>query len=706
MNAARSGKGLDFVEGSSGYVRLYHNNTIKLETTSGGATVTGNVFVTGNFRGDDNSKLDLGNSNDLQIYHDGANSLIDDAGTGILGLRSENGINFYKRSNNEFMLKAIPDGAVELYYNNVKKLATTANGIKLNDDTRIGLGDGEDLQIYHNNSSNTNEFRSALSTNFRGKNLYFYTNHNNSSESSIMAYANGAVELYYDNTKKFATTSTGCQVANISNNGGLLLSGTGNNTGIQFTSTGGSPNNGYRLSYHSVAASRYGDEYIAFDVTDNSGNYSDHICGFTNDGLHFPDNKKIHLGGTAANGDLQIYHDGSNSFIRDLGTGSLQLDTNGTKIQLFADGTSSKTMANFIKEGAVELYYNNAKHFETTSFGAETVYSSNGGDIPIFKVLHGNRSQGIGLAYNTVAAIGTNTNVELNLESQGTLPIRLRRDNNTNMLEAYPGGEVRLYHNGEETAVTYNTNGRKALLVGDKAHINNSVTHGELIVRKNLVSPQNAAITQCARMTIITNEQTGGGNGYGGAVFFGGQDVNASNQYCTDYAAIGSTMDNVDLGNATPVAQLNFWTRNGGTFSEKFRIYGNGTLEATDTSIGSLSDERLKKNIKTFEYDLENFKALKPKTFNWIKPEYHTDTPLSGAHRGFIAQDIEKVDPELISEGTLSPDSKERELVGEDAIAKTAILGRKDAMYVSVIQQLIDKIEKLEKEVASLKNHK
>ena len=161
-------------------------------------------------------------------------------------------------------------------------------------------------------------------------------------------------------------------------------------------------------------------------------------------------------------------------------------------------------------------------------------------------------------------------------------------------------------------------------------------------------------------------------------------------------------MANNDLGNAVPVAQMNFWTRNGSTFSEKMRIYGDGTLEATDTSIGSLSDKRLKKNIKTFKYDLEDFKGLKPKTFNWRKPEYHTDAPLSGVHRGFIAQDLEKIDPELVSESTLDVQSEERELVGEDAIAKAAILGRKDAMYVSVIQQLMDKIEVLETKVAEL----
>ena len=52
-------------------------------------------------------------------------------------------------------------------------------------------------------------------------------------------------------------------------------------------------------------------------IADASGNFN------------IPDNKKINLGDGS---DLQIYHDGSNSYIKDEGTGSLILTTNGTAV--------------------------------------------------------------------------------------------------------------------------------------------------------------------------------------------------------------------------------------------------------------------------------------------------------------------------------------------------------------------------------------
>ena len=86
-------------------------------------------------------------------------------------------------------------------------------------------------------------------------------------------------------------------------------------------------------------------------------------------GLKLPldllDNEKIRLG---TGNDLQIYHDSSDSIISDLGTGSLLIRTNGSAVEI--NKAASEYMARFICDGAVQLYHNNNKKFETTSSGA------------------------------------------------------------------------------------------------------------------------------------------------------------------------------------------------------------------------------------------------------------------------------------------------------------------------------------------------
>ena len=80
--------------------------------------------------------------------------------------------------------------------------------------------------------------------------------------------------------------------------------------------------------------------------------------------IRVPDDVKIAVGGSS---DLQIYHDGSNSFIRDVGTGNLYIDA--TSSIIFRDYGSGEEMAKFINDGAIELYYDNSKKFETTNTG-------------------------------------------------------------------------------------------------------------------------------------------------------------------------------------------------------------------------------------------------------------------------------------------------------------------------------------------------
>ena len=85
----------------------------------------------------------------------------------------------------------------------------------------------------------------------------------------------------------------------------------------------------------------------------------------TADGLDMGDSEKIRLG---ASQDLEIYHDGSHSYVYDGGTGNIVLKTNnGAEVDVMG---GSEYMAKFIKDGAVELYYDDSKKIETTSAGA------------------------------------------------------------------------------------------------------------------------------------------------------------------------------------------------------------------------------------------------------------------------------------------------------------------------------------------------
>ena len=108
----------------------------------------------------DSSKAIFGAGSDLQIYHDGSHSRIDEQGTGVLFLQT-NGNNIQlNKGTSENMLVANVDGSVDLYYDNSKKLATTATGI---DVTGTAVTDG--LTVQATSGSSTGVIRSAAGSN-------------------------------------------------------------------------------------------------------------------------------------------------------------------------------------------------------------------------------------------------------------------------------------------------------------------------------------------------------------------------------------------------------------------------------------------------------------------------------------------------------------------------------------------------------------
>ena len=112
----------------------------------------------------DNDKAKFGTGNDLEIYHDGSDSFIKDAGTGRL-LFLSNEIGFLKSDGNEFMLRSFEDGRVSLLHDSAEKLTTTSTGIDVTgtvtaDGLTVGDGGSVDTKIVFD--GNAQDFYVAL----------------------------------------------------------------------------------------------------------------------------------------------------------------------------------------------------------------------------------------------------------------------------------------------------------------------------------------------------------------------------------------------------------------------------------------------------------------------------------------------------------------------------------------------------------------
>ena len=333
----------------------------------------------------DNEKIRFGTGNDLEIYHDGDDSyLINTTGT----LMHKSNVHHFRSQTNENMAKFAQNGAVELYYDNVKKFETTSAGVsvtgtftasstvnsgghfKTNSDWNgFYCGASDDLQIYHDGSNSyisdqgTGELR-LLADVFHVKNAA-------NDETLILGGQNGAVSLYHDNNKRFETTA-----------GGTIITGTLDTTG---TITGGGhiktgSDSGYFLAGASNDLQIYhngSDNYINYsngNLVFKNGTESDANCTqFDSNGdLYVPDNGQIYFGGSA---DLKIYHDGSNSFTIN-NTGNYLIKS-GSDVYIRTATNEDAIHCN--ANGAVEIYYDDDKKFETISGGTRLRESQQAG---------------------------------------------------------------------------------------------------------------------------------------------------------------------------------------------------------------------------------------------------------------------------------------------------------------------------------------
>tara|TARA_R100000278_G_scaffold56890_1_gene46945 strand:+ start:1490 stop:3181 length:1692 start_codon:yes stop_codon:yes gene_type:complete len=245
---------------------LYYDDSKKLQTDAAGVVVTGNLYQV------DNHKLLLGNSSDLEIFHDGSNSYIKDVGTGSLLIRGST-VSIQSTSG-EAMIEGVADGAVTIKHDNSTKLQTTTDGnlcyghlFLPSDSYRLKVGGSYDLQIYHNGNNSVIQNQTG--------NLRIEAK---TGELALNIVPDAGVAVYYDNTKKFETTSGGIEV------------------------TGG------------------------INLTNN---------------LSMPDSAQLKLG---TGDDLKLYHNGSNSFIEDFGSGQLHITSNGSNTAFNTVSTSGNSV--------------------------------------------------------------------------------------------------------------------------------------------------------------------------------------------------------------------------------------------------------------------------------------------------------------------------------------------------------------------------
>jgi len=118
--------------------------------------------------------------------------------------------------------------------------------------------------------------------------------------------------------------------------------------------------------------------------------------------------------------------------------------------------------------------------------------------------------------------------------------------------------------------------------------------------------------------------------------------------------AVGTSIDaNTSTGSGVRVVSSastssadGFQMYSTGTSTYRFAVGFNGTISAVSTVISSISDARLKENVRDLNVGLSEIMALKPRLYDWKEGK---GADIKNA-RGFIAQEFEIVFPDLIDE--------------------------------------------------------
>jgi hypothetical protein len=223
----RNGGQTQLLASQNGAVELYHGNSKKLQTESWGVDITGTLRAD-TLKLTDDHKLQFGIGNDLEIYHDGSNSYIEDAGTGALLIKSNT---LYLTGTNAAndLASFVEGGAVSLFHNDSKKFETTSSGATVTGSLGIGTTSPQSaLHIGASGGDDNNSIRLDGTNNTAGGQVHRFVIENRG-ESALVNFKTSAANAT-ETTKVSIQSITG----NVTMSGSLLIN---NSNGVNVFSS-------------------------------------------------------------------------------------------------------------------------------------------------------------------------------------------------------------------------------------------------------------------------------------------------------------------------------------------------------------------------------------------------------------------------------------------------------------------------------------
>jgi len=355
------------------------------------------------------------------------------------------------------------------------------------------------------------------------------------------------------------------------------------------------------------------------------------------------DNIYLKLG---AGEDLQLYHDGSNSYIGDQGTGNLILG--GTAIELKGGGDYGETLATFTDNGSVDLYYDNSKKFETTSAGATVtgVLTADGGiDIDNFNI------------DGTTIALSSG-----NLTLDAASDIVLDADNGSFIFQ---DGGTEIWRQFNSSSDVY-----IRAAISDKDIYFQGNDGGSNITALTLDMSDAGTASFNHDIKLVDNGQILVGTGEDLVIKHDG-----SNSF------INNGTGNLTIDAQAGDADIIFKGTDGGSDITALTLDMSAAGAATfNNDVTAFSDARLKENVETIDNALDKVCAMRGVTFNRI------DNENGERQMGVIAQEIQDIVPEVVK-------------VNDDEDSTLSV------SYGNLVGVLIESIKELKAEIDELKGN-